>query len=202
MKLLLRFYDVSKGAITLDGHDIRDITLRSLRSALGVVPQDPWLFNASILENVKYARPGATDAEIEEACRAAAIHEKILTFADGYNTQVGEAGVKLSEGEIRRLAIARVFLKNPPILILDEATSSVDIKTESSIQHALDTLKWARLTFVITHRLATIANADRILVIHDGQMVESGTHAELISEGGRYQALWAQQVAGYKESNE
>ncbi|KAL4731304.1 hypothetical protein ACLX1H_000269 [Fusarium chlamydosporum] len=141
MKLLLRFYDINEGSIQIDGHDIRDITLSSLRNALGVVPQDPLLFNASILENMRYARPFATDEEIYDACRAAAIHDKILSFVDGYSTEVGEQGVKLSGGEIQRLAIARVFLKNPPILILDEATSAVDTNTESSIQGALDELK-------------------------------------------------------------
>ncbi|KAF5000915.1 hypothetical protein FGRMN_1372 [Fusarium graminum] len=156
MKLLLRFYDINEGSITIDGHDIRDITLSSLRTALGVVPQDPLLFNASILENMRYARPSATDTEIHEACRSAAIHDKILSFVDGYNTEVGEQGVKLSGGEIQRLAIARVFLKNPPILILDEATSAVDTNTESSIQAALDELKRARSTFIIAHRLSTI----------------------------------------------
>ncbi|RSM04854.1 hypothetical protein CEP52_006617 [Fusarium oligoseptatum] len=194
MKLLLRFYDVKDGAITIDGHDIRDITLSSLRNALGVVPQDPLLFNASILENLRYARPTATDKEIHEACRAAAIHDKILSFADGYNTQVGEQGVKLSGGEIQRLAIARVFLKDPPILILDEATSAVDTNTESSIQGALDTLRRSRSTFVIAHRLSTVVNADQILVIHAGEIVESGTHTELISRGGRYKELWDKQA--------
>ncbi|KAF4972600.1 hypothetical protein FSARC_873 [Fusarium sarcochroum] len=194
MKLLLRFYDVNEGSITIDGHDIRDITLSSLRNALGVVPQDPLLFNASILENMRYARPSATDAEIHDACRAAAIHDKILSFVDGYNTEVGEQGVKLSGGEIQRLAIARVFLKNPPVLILDEATSAVDTNTESSIQAALDELKRERSTFIIAHRLSTIINADKILVIHGGQVVESGTHTELISTGGRYSDLWNKQV--------
>ncbi|KAJ4255990.1 hypothetical protein NW762_009064 [Fusarium torreyae] len=194
MKLLLRFYDVNEGSITIDGHDIRDIKLSSLRNALGVVPQDPLLFNASILENMRYARPSATDAEIHDACRAAAIHDKILSFVDGYNTEVGEQGVKLSGGEIQRLAIARVFLKNPPILILDEATSAVDTNTESSIQAALDELKRERSTFIIAHRLSTIINADKILVIHGGQVVESGTHTELISAGGRYSDLWNKQV--------
>ncbi|KAF4984059.1 hypothetical protein FZEAL_672 [Fusarium zealandicum] len=132
----LRFYDVNGGCISIDGHDIRDITLGSLRNALGIVPQDPMLFNASVLENLRYARLDATNDDIFEACRAAAIHDKILTFTDGYNTQVGEQGVKLSGGEIQRIAIARVFLKNPPIIILDEATSAVDTHTESTIQEA------------------------------------------------------------------
>lgn len=194
MKLLLRFYDVQAGSITIDDHDIRDITLSSLRNALGVVPQDPLLFNASVLENLRYARPTATDKEIHEACRAAAIHDKILSFADGYDTQVGEQGVKLSGGEIQRLAIARVFLKDPPILILDEATSAVDTNTETSIQSSLDTLRRSRSTFVIAHRLSTVVNADRILVIHAGEIVESGTHTELTSRGGRYKELWNKQA--------
>ncbi|KAF5664972.1 HMT1-like vacuolar membrane protein [Fusarium heterosporum] len=195
MKLLLRFYDINEGSITIDDHDIRDVTLSSLRNALGVVPQDPLLFNASILENMRYARPSATDAEIHEACRSAAIHDKILSFVDGYDTEVGEQGVKLSGGEIQRLAIARVFLKNPPILILDEATSAIDTNTESSIQAALDELKRERSTFIIAHRLSTIVGADKILVIHEGKVVESGTHIELMSKDGRYSALWNKQVA-------
>ncbi|RGP73155.1 hypothetical protein FLONG3_6471 [Fusarium longipes] len=195
MKLLLRLYDINDGSITIDGYDIRDITLSSLRNVLGVVPQDPLLFNTSILENMRYARPSASDEQIYTACRAAAIHDKILSFVDGYNTEVGEQGVKLSGGEIQRLAIARVFLKNPPILILDEATSAVDTNTESSIQGALDELMRGRSTFIIAHRLSTIVNADKILVIHNGQVVESGTHAELISIDGRYRQLWSKQVA-------
>ncbi|KAI9148198.1 Heavy metal tolerance protein [Paramyrothecium foliicola] len=195
-KLLLRFYDVNSGSITVDDHDIRDITLNSLRSGLGVVPQDPLLFNASILENLRYARPDATDEEIFAACRKAAIHDKIAGFVDGYETKVGEQGIKLSGGEIQRLAIARVFLKNPPILILDEATSAVDTETEHSIQKALDGLKQGRTTFVIAHRLSTIVGADKILVISDGQVVESGTHAELLSANGSYSGLWSKQSKG------
>jgi ABC-type transport system involved in Fe-S cluster assembly fused permease/ATPase subunit len=202
MKLLLRFYDVTSGRITIDGHDIRDITLDSLRNALGVVPQDPLLFNASVIENLRYARPEASEEEIHEACRAAAIHEKILTFVDGYNTVVGEQGVKLSGGEIQRLAIARVFLKDPPILILDEATSAVDTHTESSIQRALEVLKKGRTTFVIAHRLSTIIRADRILVIHDGQVVESGPHDELMKLEGRYHGLWTAQTGGARGEEE
>ncbi|WYZ34005.1 hypothetical protein EsH8_I_000281 [Colletotrichum jinshuiense] len=199
MKLLLRFYDVTSGRITIDGHDIRDMTLNSLRESLGVVPQDPLLFNASVLENLRYARPSATDAEIFDACRAAAIHDRILTFADGYQSKVGEQGVKLSGGEIQRLAIARVFLKDPPILILDEATSAVDTKTESSIQTALDVLQSGRTTFVIAHRLSTVVNADKIIVIHEGRVAESGTHDELLARGERYKDLWTRQVGGASE---
>ncbi|KAJ5001001.1 Heavy metal tolerance protein [Colletotrichum sp. SAR 10_66] len=199
MKLLLRFYDVTSGRITIDGHDIRDITLSSLRDALGVVPQDPLLFNATVMENLRYARPMATDEEIFDACRAAAIHDRILSFADGYQSRVGEQGVKLSGGEIQRLAIARVFLKDPPILILDEATSAVDTKTESSIQGALDVLKEGRTTFVIAHRLSTVVSADKIIVVHEGRVVESGTHNELLTLGGRYMDLWTRQIGGNSE---
>ncbi|KAK1984886.1 P-loop containing nucleoside triphosphate hydrolase protein [Colletotrichum cereale] len=196
MKLLLRFYDVTSGRMTVDGHDLRDITLSSLRDVLGVVPQDPLLFNASVMENLRYARPSATDEEVFEACRAAAIHERILTFADGYESKVGEQGVKLSGGEVQRLAIARVFLKNPPILILDEATSAVDTKTEASIQHALDALKSGRTTFIIALRLPTVVNADKIIVIHKGRVAESGTHSELLAKGGIYEDLWRRQIGG------
>lgn len=194
IKLLLRLYDVTSGRITIDGHDIREVTLSSLREAIGVVPQDPYLFNASILDNVRYASPSASDIEVFQACRAAAIHDKILGFPDGYDTEVGEQGVKLSGGEIQRLAIARVFLKNPPILILDEATSAVDTNTESMIQGALTELIQGRTTFIIAHRLSTIISADKILVVHEGQVVESGTHVELVNKGGRYNDLWAKQV--------
>jgi ABC-type multidrug transport system fused ATPase/permease subunit len=156
------------------------------------------LFNASILENLRYARPSATDEEIHEACRAAAIHEKILTFVDGYDTTVGENGVKLSGGELQRIAIARVFLKKSPVLLLDEATSAVDSETESEIQIALDRLRARRTTFVIAHRLSTIVGADRILVLHEGRVVESGSHQELVRKDGRYQTLWENQFGGDK----
>ncbi|GKT43490.1 heavy metal tolerance protein [Colletotrichum spaethianum] len=197
--LLLRFYDVTSGRITIDGYDIRDVTLSSLREALGVVPQDPLLFNATVLENLRYARPSARDEDIFDACRAAAIHERILMFADGYESKVGEQGVKLSGGEIQRLAIARVFLKNPPILILDEATSAADTKTEASIQHALDALRNGRTTFVIAHRLSTVVKADKIMVIHGGRVAESGTHNELLARGEMYKDLWARQIGRESE---
>ncbi|KAJ5294128.1 hypothetical protein N7508_008949 [Penicillium antarcticum] len=198
LRLLLRLYDVTSGSIEIDGQDIRDITLSSLRETVGVVPQDPVLFNASILENLRYARPSATDKEIQEACRAAAIHDKILTFVEGYNTTVGENGVKLSGGELQRIAIARVFLKKSPVLLLDEATSAVDSETESEIQVALDRLRARRTTFIIAHRLSTIVGADRILVLHEGRVVESGSHQELVNKGGRYQTLWENQFGGDK----
>ncbi|KFY53488.1 hypothetical protein V496_07548 [Pseudogymnoascus sp. VKM F-4515 (FW-2607)] len=196
LKLLLRFYDVSSGQIEIDGHDICDVTLSSLREVLGVVPQDPLLFNASVMENLRYARPSATDEEVFAACRAAAIHDKILLFADRYDTQVGEQGVKLSRGELQRIAIARVFLKDPPIFILDEATSAIDTNTESEIQTALDVLRSRRTTFVIAHRLSTIVGADQILVVDAGRIVERGTHQELLKEEGRYKSLWTKQIGG------
>lgn len=197
VKLLLRFFDINSGSIKIDGRDLRDITLNSLRNALGLIPQDPLLFNATIIENLRYARHSASDSEIEGACRSAAIHDKIMTLSDGYNTKVGENGVKLSGGEIQRLAIARVFLKDPPILILDEATSAVDTVTEAEIQSVLARLRKTRTIFVIAHRLSTVVDADRILVMHEGRIVESGTHRNLVQrESGRYKDLWMRQVEG------
>lgn len=194
LKLLLRFYDVCSGSVEIDGQDVRDVTLSSIRETIGVVPQDPILFNASIMENIRYARPSATDEEIFAACQAAAIHDKILTFPETYQTNVGEQGVKLSGGETQRLAIARIFLKDPAILVLDEATSAIDTNTENEIQDALDRVRRERTTFVIAHRLSTIAAADRILVVHEGRIVESGTHEELLDAQGRYHMLWENQV--------
>ncbi|KAI5459352.1 P-loop containing nucleoside triphosphate hydrolase protein [Mariannaea sp. PMI_226] len=196
LKLLLRFYDVDSGKITIDDQDIRDVTLSSLRDVFGVVPQDPLLFNASVMENLRYARPSASNEEIFEACRSAAIHDKILSFPSGYETRVGEQGVRLSGGEVQRIAIARAFLRNAPILILDEATSAVDTTTETEIQAALDELKRQRTTFLIAHRLSTVVKADQIVVVHDGQIVERGTHTELIRANGRYHELWIRQVGG------
>jgi ABC-type transport system involved in Fe-S cluster assembly fused permease/ATPase subunit len=194
LQLLLRLYDVTAGRIEIDGQDIRNVTLKSLRKAIGVVPQHPVLFNASINENLRYACPLASDDQIRQACQNAAIHEKIMTFVDGYNTVVGEQGIKLSGGELQRLAIARVFLKNSPILVLDEATSAVDSTTESGIQEALDRLRAERTAIIIAHRLSTIMNAHRILVLHEGKVVESGSHTELLDEeAGLYRKLWATQ---------
>jgi ABC-type transport system involved in Fe-S cluster assembly fused permease/ATPase subunit len=199
MKLLLRFYDISEGRITIDHHDIRDVTLDSLRDIISVVPQDPMLFNSTILENLRYAKPTATFSEIMSACRAAEIHDRILSFPDGYKTRVGEQGVKLSGGEVQRLAVARVILKDPSILILDEATSAIDTHTESNIQRALDAFKnrRKRTTFVIAHRLSTIVRADQILVFDEGRVVERGTHAELIDVEGVYKRLWSKQTAAH-----
>ncbi len=190
LKLLFRFYDVSGGAITIDGQDVRDVTLASLRDALGVVPQNPFLFNDSILENVRYARLDATDEEVYEACKAAYIHETIMTFPDGYKTKVGERGVKLSGGELQRVSIARVFLKKPRIVILDEATSAVDPSTEAQIQESFKKLSAGRTTFIVAHRLSTIMDADCILVVDNGEIIERGTHQELLHRDGRYTNLW------------
>ena len=194
LKLLFRFYDVSDGSIVIDGQDIRNVTLKSLRHALGVVPQDPTLFNDTVMANVRYARLDATDEEVMDACKAAAVHDKILTFKDGYNTKVGERGIKLSGGELQRVAIARAILKDSRIILLDEATSSVDTDTEVKIQEALATLTKGRTTFVVAHRLSTIQKADRIIVVHDGTIVEQGTLKQLIKLKGRFSNLWTKQI--------
>ncbi|KAJ4357134.1 uncharacterized protein N0V89_001709 [Didymosphaeria variabile] len=190
LKLLLRLHDVTAGRITISGQDIRDITLSSLRDAVSVVPQTPMFFNTSILENVRYARSTATDKEVHEACEAAAMHDTIMRYPDGYNTQVGERGVKLSGGEAQRLAIARALLKDAPIVLLDEATSAVDTVTESKVKIALRKLRKGRIVIVIAHRLSTIVDADMILVLHEGEIVERGQHNELCEKKGRYWELW------------
>ena len=188
--LLPRFYEVEAGAITIDGVDIRDMTLRSLRSNIGIVSQDVFLFAGTIRENIAYGRLDATEEEIVEAARRARLESVIAALPDGLDTVIGERGVKLSGGQKQRLAIARIFLRNPPILILDEATSALDTETERAIQQSLAELSQGRTTLVIAHRLATIANADRILVVEDGRIVEQGGHAELLGrKHGRYRAL-------------
>lgn len=197
LKLLFRFYDVTGGSITIDGQDLRSVTQSSLRDALGLVPQDPVLFNQTIRQNVKYARLEATDAEIEDACRAAAIHDDIVGFPDGYNSKVGERGVRLSGGQLQRIAIARVLLKNPKIVLLDEATSAIDSGIEALIQEAFRKLSKGRTTFVIAHRLSTIVDADQILVIEKGEIVERGSHQDLLLRGGKYNELWTKQTAGH-----
>ncbi|KAK5125819.1 hypothetical protein LTR85_012095 [Meristemomyces frigidus] len=195
LKLLYRYYDVSKGCISIDGQDIRNVTLDSLRDSFGMVPQDPSLFNVSIMDNIKYARLDATDDQVKEACRAAAIHDKIETFPDKYKSTVGERGVKLSGGELQRVSIARAILKQPKIVLLDEATSMIDAETEALIQEAFKRLTASRTTFMIAHRLSTIQHADLILVINDGQIVERGTHEELFRQNGKYVALWSKQLS-------
>ena len=193
--LLPRFYDPDAGAISIDGIDIRDLTLKSLRSNIGIVQQDVFLFAGTIRENIAYGRLEATEAEIAEAARRARLDGVIAALPDGLDTIIGERGVKLSGGQKQRLAIARIFLKNPPILILDEATSALDTETERAIQQSLAALSEGRTTLVIAHRFATIANADRILVVEDGRIVEQGDHAELLSRRvGRYRSLHEAQI--------
>ncbi|KAF1366167.1 ABC transporter [Lizonia empirigonia] len=196
LKLLFRFYDVSEGSITIDGQDIRSVTLRSLREALGIVPQMPALFNKSILENnVRYGWLEATDKEVVEACKAAAIHDKIMSFPGQYESMVGERGVRLSGGELQRIAIAQVLLKNPKIVMLDEATSAVDTGTETIIQDAISTIFKDRTMLVVAHRLSTIIGANTILVVNEGKIIEQGTHDELLRQGGKYKELWVQQTS-------
>jgi ATP-binding cassette subfamily B protein len=192
-RILLRFYDVAGGRVTIDGQDIRDVTQVSLRAALGVVPQDTVLFNDTILYNIRYGRPDATDEEVHEAARLAQIDGFIRMLPDGYRTMVGERGLKLSGGEKQRVAIARTILKGPPILLLDEATSALDSHTEKEIQDALDRIARTRTTVVIAHRLSTIVGADNILVLDAGRLVEQGTHAGLLAKGGLYASLWNRQ---------
>ena len=189
-RLLFRFYDVTEGAILVDGRDVRDVTQDSLRAAIGVVPQDTVLFNDTLLYNIAYGRPGASMAEIEEAARLAQVADFVAKLPEGYQTRVGERGLKLSGGEKQRVAIARTILKDPRILILDEATSALDTRTEQDIQAALQTVSARRTTLVIAHRLSTVVDADEILVLADGLVVERGTHAELLSRGGAYSRMW------------
>lgn len=202
LKLLYRFYDVSDGAITVDGHDLKDLTLDSLRKNIGVVPQDTVLFNATIMYNLLYANPEATEADVYEACKAANIHDSILAFSEGYETKVGERGLKLSGGERQRIAIARAILKNAPILLLDEATSSLDSHTEREIQNALEHVTSGRTTITIAHRLSTITNSDQIVLLHEGKVAEQGTHEELLALQGRYKAMWDKQTRAAEEKKE
>ena len=201
-RILLRFYDVAGGRVTIDGQDLRDVTQSSLRVAFGVVPQDTVLFNDTILYNIRYGRPDATDEEVKTAARMAQIDSLIATLPDGYATMVGERGLKLSGGEKQRVAIARTMLKSPPILMLDEATSALDSHTEKEIQDALDRVSQNRTTLVIAHRLSTIVHADQILVLEKGALVESGTHGELMEKNGLYASLWNRQRQAEKAREE
>jgi len=192
-RLLFRFYDVDEGRILIDGQDIRDVTQESLRRAIGVVPQDTVLFNDSIRYNIAYGRPGAGTEEIEEAARLANIHDFVAKLPDGYKTPVGERGLKLSGGEKQRVAIARVVLKAPAILVFDEATSALDTKTEREIQKNLEEVSHDRTTLMIAHRLSTVIHADEILVLEQGRVVERGGHGALLAKGGLYAAMWERQ---------
>ena len=191
--LVPRLYDVTRGALLLDGHDVRDLTLDSLNRALAMVPQDPHLFHDTVMANLRYARPGARAEEVADACRAARIHDLITRLPDGYETMVGERGYRFSGGEKQRLAIARALLKGPAILILDEATSHLDSETESLVQEALAVLLAGRTSFVIAHRLSTIRQADQILVVDGGRLIDRGSHEELLARGGLYADLHATQ---------
>ncbi|MDH1380518.1 ABC transporter ATP-binding protein/permease [Comamonas aquatica] len=195
-RLLYRFYDVQAGRITIAGQDIRQVTQDSVRRAIGIVPQDTVLFNDTVAYNIAYGRPGATQAEVEAAARAARIHDFIQSTPQGYATKVGERGLKLSGGEKQRVAIARTLLKNPPILIFDEATSALDSHTERAIQQELSSAAQGKTTLVIAHRLSTVVDAHEILVMDAGRIVERGTHAALLAQGGRYAQMWALQNTG------
>ena len=197
--LIPRFYEVNEGVIEIDGHDVRDVTLDSLREQIGIVPQETMLFSSSVRENIRYGRLDATDEEIEEAARAANAEEFILQLPEGYETKIGERGLNLSGGQRQRIAIARAILKNPRILILDEATSALDTESEKIVQAALDKLMVGRTSFAIAHRLSTIFNADCIYVIDGGHIVEQGTHAELLAAGGLYSTLYNIQFRGEGE---
>lgn len=198
-RLLFRFYDVTGGALRIDGQDLRDVTQDSLHAQIGVVPQDTVLFNDTVYYNIAYGRPDASRAEVEAAARAAKIHDFIASLPQGYETTVGERGLKLSGGEKQRVGIARTLLKNPPILLLDEATSALDTQTESDIQDSLREMGQGRTVITIAHRLSTIADCDRIVVLEEGRIVEIGTHDALLANGGRYAAMWARQSAEEEE---
>lgn len=188
--LIPRFYDVTDGRVLIDGQDIRDVKLKSLRDQIGIVQQDVYLFAGTIMENIRYGKPDATEEEVIAAAKNANAHAFIMSFPEGYETDIGQRGIKLSGGQKQRLSIARVFLKNPPILIFDEATSALDNESEKVVQESLEKLAKNRTTFVIAHRLTTIQNAEKILVLTEEGIAESGTHQELLAQGGIYEKLY------------
>ncbi|MFZ1661363.1 MAG: ABC transporter ATP-binding protein/permease [Paracoccaceae bacterium] len=200
-RLLFRFYDVTAGSLKIDGQDVRDITQDSLHDHIGVVPQDTVLFNDTVLYNIAYGRPEASREELIGAAKAAKIHDFIMSLPEGYETKVGERGLKLSGGEKQRVGIARTLLKNPPILLLDEATSALDTQTERDIQESLQAMGKGRTVITIAHRLSTIADADRIVVLEAGRITEEGRHEELLARGGRYAAMWERQSAGDEDED-
>ncbi|MEA2176959.1 MAG: ATP-binding cassette, subfamily bacterial, partial [Solirubrobacteraceae bacterium] len=187
--LAARLYDPERGAVRLDGTDVRDVTFAALACAVGVVSQETYLFHATVRENLRFAKPEATDEEVEAAARAAQVHETVAALPEGYDTVVGERGFRFSGGEKQRIAIARTILRNPPVLVLDEATSALDVQTERAVEEALHELASGRTTIVIAHRLSTVRDADQIVVLDQGEIVERGTHDELLAAGGRYATL-------------
>ncbi|KAB2878840.1 MAG: ABC transporter ATP-binding protein/permease [Albidovulum sp.] len=201
-RLLFRFYDVTGGSLRIDGQDVRDITQDSLHAQIGVVPQDTVLFNDTIHYNIAYGRPEASRQDLIAAAKAAKIHDFIMSLPEGYETKVGERGLKLSGGEKQRVGIARTLLKNPPILLLDEATSALDTQTERDIQESLAEMSEGRTVITIAHRLSTVADADRIVVLEQGRIVEEGRHEDLLARGGRYAAMWARQSAGEEDDGQ